>query len=251
MVSVWEFLRGERRTFDTGGQNKVTLTKSQPQHAITGSAATTGYLYVNLHWTARTADRAAAARGALRKLFDPRILRPMEPTSYQGQQVNVDLDLACMYELTDGTRGVVQPLGKYFGDLQRPPYIKLSGDDVYGAPSGETMYVNLEKKDQFKRLLIFVYIYDDTPAFDRTHATLTIVPQSGPRIEISLDERAPQARSCAVVLIENSGDGQLTVRREVRYVHGFQSDLDRLYGFGMQWQRGYKTPTAPGSGGAE
>lgn len=42
-----------------------------------------------------------------------------------------------------------------------------------------------------------------------------------------------------MVLIENHG-GQLMVRREVRYVHGFQSDLDRLYGFGMQWQRGYK-----------
>ncbi|MGK4583446.1 Tellurium resistance [Kitasatospora sp. HPMI-4] len=245
MVSVWEFLRGDRKDFDTGGQHKVTLTKSQPQHAITGPAATTGYLYVNLHWTGRTASRGAA-KSALRKLFDPRILRPMEPASYQSEQVNVDLDLACMYELTDGTRGVVQPLGKYFGDLQRPPYIKLSGDDVYGAPSGETMYINLEKKDKFRRLLVFVYIYDDTPAFDSTHATLTIVPQSGPRIEISLDQRAPQARSCAVVLIENSGDNQLTIRREVRYVHGFQSDLDRLYGFGMQWQRGYKTPAGPG-----
>ncbi|AUG77047.1 hypothetical protein CFP65_2202 [Kitasatospora sp. MMS16-BH015] len=238
MVSVWEFLKGDRNTFDTGGQHKITLTKSQPQHAITGHAATTGYLYVNLHWTARAAERAPG--NALRKLFDPRILRPMEPDSYGSQQVNVDLDLACMYELTDGTRGVVQPLGQLFGDLQHPPYIKLSGDDQYGAPSGETMYINLEKKDQFKRLLIFVYIYDDTPAFDRTHATVTIVPQSGPRLEISLDERAAAARSCAVVLIENTGDGQLTVRREVRYVHGFQSDLDRLYGFGMQWQRGYK-----------
>ncbi|TWE16909.1 tellurite resistance protein TerA [Kitasatospora atroaurantiaca] len=246
MVSVWEFLRGERNTVDSGGQHKITLTKSQPQHAITGHAATTGYLYVNLHWTTRTAEQSG--RGSLRRLLDPRILRPMEPDSYQRPQLNVDLDLACMYELTDGTRGVVQPLGKYFGDLQRPPYIKLSGDDVYGAPSGETMYINLEKKDQFKRLLIFVYIYDDTPAFDRTHATVTIVPQSGPRIEIRLDERAAAARSCAVVLIENTGDGQLTVRREVRYVHGFQSDLDRLYGFGMQWQRGYKTPAGPGSG---
>ncbi|MDH6574896.1 Tellurium resistance [Kitasatospora sp. MAP5-34] len=244
MVSVWGFLRGDRNTFDntySGGQQKITLTKSQPHHAITGQAATTGYLYVNLHWQTRASS--PSTRGALRKLFDLRILRPMEPDTQQrqSQQVNVDLDLACMYELADGTRGVVQPLGKFFGDLQRPPYIKLSGDDVYGAPSGETMYINLEKKDQFKRLLVFVYIYDDTPAFDKTHATVTIVPQSGPRLEIQLDERAAAARSCAVVLIENTGDGQLTVRREVRYVHGFQSDLDRLYGFGMQWQRGYKT----------
>ncbi|GAA2743764.1 MULTISPECIES: TerD family protein [Kitasatospora] len=243
MVSVWEFLKGDRSDVDSGGQFKITLTKKQPQHAITGPAATTGYLYVNLHWSTRSAERPSGG-SALRRFFDPRILRPLTPDNFSQSPVNVDLDLACMYELTDGSRGVIQPLGNLFGDLNRPPYIKLSGDDVSGAPSGETMYINLEKKDKFRRLLIFVYIYDDTPAFDRTHATVTIVPQSGPRLEIKLDERAAAARSCAVVLIENSGDGQLTVRREVRYVHGFQSDLDRLYGFGMQWQRGYKTPSA-------
>ncbi|MFB6892627.1 Tellurium resistance [Kitasatospora sp. NPDC056327] len=241
MASIWEYLRGERSTLDTGGQFKVTLTKSSPQHAITGAAATTGYLYVNLHWTTRVGGPRASAGETVRRFFNPRILRPMEPDSSQNAQVNVDLDLACMYEMADGKRGVVQPLGGYFGDLRNPPYVKLSGDDQYGAPSGETMYVNLEKKDQFKRLLVFVYIYDGTPAFDQTNAVVTIVPQSGPRIEVKLEERAPAARSCAVVLIENSGDNTLTVRREVRYVNGFQADLDRLYGFGMQWQRGYKS----------
>nr|WP_246560707.1 Tellurium resistance [Kitasatospora kifunensis] len=220
-----------------GNVGKVTLTKSRPQHSITTGGPTTGTLYVNLHWTARL---VSGSQGALRrKLLQPRLLRPAQTETTQGGSENVDLDLACMYELTDGTRGVVQPLGKFFGDLQHPPYIKLSGDDQYGAPSGETMYINLEKKDQFKRLLIFVYIYDGTPAFDQTHAQIQIVPPSGPRLEINLDERAAAARSCAVVLIENK-DGELMVRREVRYVHGFQSDLDRLYGFGMEWQRGYK-----------
>ncbi|MFJ9697990.1 Tellurium resistance [Kitasatospora sp. NPDC101183] len=243
MVSIWEYLRGDKSyTFDNpGGQHKVTLTKSSPQHAITGSAATTGYLFVNLHWTTRSGAVRPSARDSVKRFFSPRnIFNPQEPDSGQDVQLNVDLDLACMYELSDGSRGVVQPLGEFFGDLREPPFIKLSGDDQYGAPSGETMYVNLEKKDKFKRLLIFVYIYDGTPAFDQTHAVVTIVPQTGPRIEIKLDERARAARSCAVVLIENVGDNQLTVRREVRYVNGFQADIDRLYGFGMQWQRGYK-----------
>lgn len=243
MVSIWEYLRGDKSyTFDNpgGGQHKVILTRSSPQHAITGSAATTGYLYVNLHWTTRSGAVRPSTRDSLKRFFSPHIFSPQEVDGSQDVQLNVDLDLACMYELSDGTRGVVQPLGDFFGDLREPPYIKLSGDDQYGAPSGETMYVNLEKKDKFKRLLIFVYIYDGTPAFDQTQAVITIVPQTGPRIEIKLDERARAARSCAVVLIENAGDNQLTVRREVRYVNGFQADIDRLYGFGMQWQRGYK-----------
>ncbi|GAB7183363.1 Tellurium resistance [Kitasatospora sp. Ki12] len=242
MVSIWEYLRGDKSyTFDNpGGQHKVILTKSSPQHAITGSAATTGYLYVNLHWSMRAGAGRPSTGDSIKRFFSPRIFSPQEPDSPQNEPMNVDLDLACMYELSDGSTGVVQPLGGLFGDLQSAPFIKLSGDDQYGAPSGETMYVNLEKKDKFKRLLIFVYIYDGTPAFEQSQAVVTIVPQTGPRIEIKLEERARAARSCAVVLIENAGDNQLTVRREVRYVNGFQADIDRLYGFGMQWQRGYK-----------
>lgn len=240
MASIWEYLRGDRNAFDTGGQYKITLTRSSPQHAITGAAATTGFLYINLYWNNRGAPAGPGLRDSVKRLLNPRILRPVDPGTGPDARADVDLDLACLYELADGSRGVVQPLGDYFGDLQRPPYVKLSGDDQYGAPSGETMYVNLEKKDQFKRLLVFVYIYDGTPAFEQANAVVTIVPQTGPRIEIKLDERARAARSCAVVMIENIGDNQLRVRREVRYVNGFQADIDRLYGFGMQWQRGYK-----------
>ena len=156
--------------------------------------------------------------------------------------VNVDLDLACLYELKDGTKGVVQPLGNLLGDLNAPPYVQLSGDDRFGAPSGETLYINMDHRDEIKRLLIFVYIYDGTPAFDRTHAMVTLYPSTGPRVEIRLDERAPQARSCAIFMLENV-KGELTVRREVKYVYGFQAELDRLYGWGLQWGRGYKTKT--------
>ncbi len=35
--------------------------------------------------------------------------------------------------------------------------------------------------------------------------------------------------------------GELIVRREVKFVYGFQAELDRLYGWGLQWGRGYKT----------
>ncbi|CAM5505348.1 hypothetical protein SALBM135S_04575 [Streptomyces alboniger] len=75
---------------------------------------------------------------------------------------------------------------------------------------------------------------------DRTHAKVTLYPSNGPRIEIDLDERQPQARSCAVVSIENV-KGELVVHREVKFVYGFQAELDRLYGWGLQWGRGYKT----------
>ncbi|MEU6241063.1 MULTISPECIES: Tellurium resistance [unclassified Streptomyces] len=234
-------LGGRGTDFDSGspGTNAIELTKRHQQVSLTKQDAATGHLRVNLTWQMRTSDIAGIQRESLfRHPF--KALKPPEVMGHGQSMVNVDLDLGCLYELTDGTKGVVQPLGGYFGDVNAPPYVKLSGDDRFGSASGETMYVNLDHRDAIKRLLVFVYIYDQTPAFDRTQAKVTLYPSNGPRIEIDLDERHPQARSCAVVLIENV-KGELLVRREVKFVYGFQGELDRLYGWGLSWGRGYKS----------
>ncbi|MCM2578054.1 TerD family protein [Streptomyces meridianus] len=244
-MPIWDKWRQNGRPgFDTGSaaSNAIELTKRHPTVSLVKQGAATGNLRINLSWRMRTTeftDRPSRrGRALLRRpwtLFTPEIVQAQGPAV-----VKIDLDLACLYELEDGTKGVVQPLGNFFGDINEPPYVKLSGDDRFGAPSGETIYVNLDHHEEIKRLLVFVYIYDGTPAFERTHAVVTLYPSNGPRIEIGLDERAPQARSCAVVLIEKV-KGELTVRREVKYVYGFQAELDRLYGWGLQWGRGYKT----------
>jgi uncharacterized protein involved in tellurium resistance len=235
-----DFLRTDKKTpFDVGNDHTITLTKRRQVVSLSQQGSATGNLRVNLTWQMRTSDFGDRSRegGFWRSLnpFNPDLVQSQGPA-----MVNVDLDLACMYELADGTKGVVQPLGDFLGSFNERPYLQLSGDDRFGSGSGETMYINLDHKDEFRRLLIFVYIYDGTPAFDRTHGMVTLYPSSGASIEIPLVEREPQARSCAVVLIENN-KGNLTVRREMRYVYGFQSELDRLYGWGMQWGRGYKS----------
>ena len=68
--------------------------------------------------------------------------------AHTQSMVNVDLDLGCMYELTDGTKGVVQPLGGFLGELNGAPYVKLSGDDRFGSGSGETIFVNLDHRER-------------------------------------------------------------------------------------------------------
>ncbi|MBC7271863.1 MAG: Tellurium resistance [Streptomyces sp.] len=233
--------RGRAAQFDSGSasSNAIELTKRHGQVSLTKQDAATGHLRVNLNWRMRTSDFGGPQRESL--LRHPfRALKPPEVVAHSQSMVNVDLDLGCLYELQDGSKGVVQPLGGYLGDVNAPPYVKLSGDDRFGSASGETIYVNLDHRDAIKRLLVFAYIYDQTPAFDRTQAVVTLYPSNGPRIEIHLDERQPQARSCAVVMIENV-KGEILVRREVRFVYGFQGELDRLYGWGLQWGRGYKT----------
>ncbi|NLU69277.1 Tellurium resistance [Streptomyces sp. HNM0574] len=247
MVSLWENWRngvgmGRRGPkFDTvGGPNTyaVELTKRYASISLTKQGADTGSMRVNLSWRMRSSDlNRKPKRGSLRHPLQ--MLKPEVVQTHTQGVVNVDLDLACMYEMADGTKGVVQPLGGFLGDLNSPPYVKLSGDDRFGSPSGESVYVNLDHKDDIKRLLFFVYIYDGTPAFDRTDALVTLHPSNGPRVEVALDEHAPQARSCAVLLFEHQ-KGELMVRREVRYVYGFQAELDRLYGWGLQWGRALK-----------
>ena len=241
-MSFWDGLwRGSSTHFESGSAstNSIELTKRHHTVSLTKQDAATGNLRVNLSWRMRTSDIGGPKRGSLLrhplKLFTPEVVQ-----AHTQSMVNVDLDLGCLYELSDGSKGVVQPLGGFYGELNAAPYVKLSGDDRFGSASGETIYVNLDQREHIKRLLVFAYIYDQTPAFDRTHAVVTLFPSSGPRIEIGLDERHPQARSCAVVMIENV-KGELMVRREVRFVYGFQAELDRLYGWGLQWGRGYKT----------
>ncbi|MFR9756918.1 Tellurium resistance [Streptomyces sp. TR06-5] len=244
MVSLWENWRqgmGRWPKFDTvGGPSTyaVELTRRHPVVSLTKQGADSGSLQVNLSWQMHTSDLTTKRRGG--SLRHPlRAIKPDDVQAHTRGVVSVDLDLACLYELTDGSRGVVQPLGSLFGDFQGPPYVKLTGDDRFGAPSGESIYVNLDHAADIRRLLFFVYIYDDTPAFDRAKGLLTIIPSNGSHIEIGLDERAPQARSVAAVLLQHEKD-ELVLRREVRYVYGFQSELDRLYGWGLHWGRGYK-----------
>jgi uncharacterized protein involved in tellurium resistance len=238
---MWNFLRPAGAAyFDTGSANAVELTKRRGTVSLTKHGGDRGNLRINLSWSMRASDTAFDRKSKpwLRRQLD--LFKP-EPVQAAGPAlVNVDLDIGCLYELADGSKGVVQPLGDLHGDLEAPPYIQVMGDDRFGSGSGETLYINLDHKDQFKRLLVFAYIYDGTPAFDRAHAKIDIYPSAGPGIEIHLDEREPQARSCAIVLLENK-KGELLVRREVRYVYGFQAELDRLYGWGMQWGRGYKS----------
>ncbi len=199
---------------------RVTLTKSAPTVSLSKQ---TGRLHVNLNWEARP---PAAKGGLLKRLAGP--------------PKGIDLDLGCLYELTDGSKGVVQALGNAFGRLDAPPYISLSGDDRSGESSGgEDLFVNLARAGEIRRVLVFASIYDGVPSFEEAHGVVTLTPGSGPSIEVRLDEQAGRSRMCAIALLEGGGT-DLTVRREVRYLDGGQAALDQAYGWGMTWTAGRK-----------
>ncbi|QTD96757.1 TerD family protein [Streptomyces cyanogenus] len=205
--------------------SKVTLTKAAPSVSLAKQGGTSGALRVNLNWQMRKQLPGWGSRW--------------------GGHGEVDLDLCALYELTDGRKGVVQALGNAFGSLHRPPYIHLDGDDRTGAvASGENLTVNLDHKHDFRRILVFVTIYEGASSFADLHATVTLRPEHGAPIEFSLDECTVASPVCALALITNTG-GDLLVQREARYLvpergSSPQRTMDRAYGWGMNWTPGRK-----------
>lgn len=208
---------------------KVTLTKASPSVSLTKQGGTSGALHVNLNWE-------------VRKQFSGWSSKFGRPTAMHS---DLDLDLCALYELNDGSKGVVQALGNSFGALHQPPYIHLDGDDRTGAVStGENLTVNLDHKNDFRRILVFVTIYQGARSFADLHASVTLRPQHGAPIEFSLDECTVPSLVCALALITNTG-GDLIVQREARYLvpdRGVspQRTVDHAYGWGMNWTPGRK-----------
>jgi tellurite resistance protein TerA len=208
---------------------KVTLTKASPSVSLTKQGGTSGAMRVNLNWEVRKQFSGWASK----------LGRPV------AMHNDLDLDLCALYELTDGSKGVVQALGNAFGALHQPPFIHLDGDDRTGAvASGENLTVNLDHKQYFRRILVFVTIYEGARSFADLHATVTLQPQFGAAIDFSLDECTVPSTVCALALITNTGS-DLVVQREARYLvpeRGVspQRTVDYAYGWGMNWTPGRK-----------
>jgi tellurite resistance protein TerA len=201
--------------------SKVTLTKSAPTVSLTKQGSSTGMLRVNLNWDARQGGGGLFKRGGS----------------------SIDLDLGCLYEFSDGSKGVVQALGNAFAASPKgvaEPVIRLDGDDRSGTnTAGENLFINLSYANQIRRIMVFALIYQGAANWAAANGVVTLFPASGPQVEVRLDETRDGARICGIALLESS-NGELSVRREVNYINGSQSALDRAYNWGMNWAPGRK-----------
>ncbi|MFJ2767015.1 TerD family protein [Streptomyces sp. NPDC087300] len=208
---------------------KVTLTKDAPSVSLRKQGGTSGGMRVNLNWQVRKQFKGWGAK----------LGRAV------AMHADLDLDLCALYELADGRKGVVQALGNAFGALHQPPYMLLDGDDRTGAvSSGENLTINLDHIKDFRRIVIFVTIYEGARSFADLNATVTLQPQHGAPVEFSLDECTVPSTVCALALLTSDG-GDLVVQREVRYLvpdRGVspQRTIDHAYGWGMNWTPGRK-----------
>src|SRR5699024_822674 len=135
-----------------------------------------------------------------------------------------DLDLGCFYEMENGSRGVVQALGKAFGNLQQFPYIHLDQDDRTGTvKGGENLRINGNQLGKFKRILVIAFIYEGVANWSQVDGVVTLKQNNGTDIEVRLDEHQNGKKMCAVALIENKGKQEISVKKVGKYYTGHQT----------------------------
>lgn len=210
--------------------SRIGMSAAANEVSLSQYGATAGTLRINLRWN----TAAGGARTGRRNLLGKRADVP-------GADLNhpVDLDLGCLYQFTDGQRGVIQAVGRRSGDYARAPYIRLDRDDRIGSSTGENIFVNMDQSAHFQRILIFVMVAGGTDDLTGTGAAVTVYPTAGPALEIRLEGPSglPRARSCAVAQIHRKGP-DMVVRREVRYFPGYQSEIDAAFTWGLNWGPG-------------
>ena len=207
----------KRPTSKPSSAGPVSLTKRGQTVSLTKGAGSAP-VRINLNW-----NQQQAGGGGL----------------FKKRSGGIDLDLGCLYELSDGSKGAVQAVGARFGSLTSPPYVQLDKDDRSGTSTdGENLLVSGAHSAQIVRLAVFAFIYEGVPNWSKAGGVVTIHPPQGAPVTIELDETRDGMIMCAICTVRGGRDG-FSVEREVQYVGGHR-ELDQLFGWGLSWTRGSK-----------
>lgn len=191
--------------------SKITLEKRTPI-SLDKQGASFGEISVNLNWTRQNVGGGWLKKGS----------------------GGIDLDLACLIELRDGSKHVIQALGKGFGHYDAPPWVQLMGDDRTGdAGDGENLRINGGRWDQIQRILVFAFIYEGTPNWATANAVVTLKAPGQPELIARLDSHNDRLSTCAIALLENEG-GRIRVTKLVDYFKGHR-EVDQAHSFGIRW----------------
>ncbi|MBC7796283.1 MAG: tellurium resistance protein TerA [Pyrinomonadaceae bacterium] len=189
----------------SGDSHKINLSKDAQELSV----------HVNLNWGAKSGGFFGKMMGGKK----------------------ADLDLGCMYQLTNGAFDVIQPIGNRFGSKTESPFIFLDKDDRSGAASdGENLYIY--KPSLLKRVMFFAFIYEGVADFRSVNGRMFFKIGNGEEVTLELNNPGGNTRFCAAALITNENQ-QLSIAKEERYFAGHQ-DADAHYGFGFTWKAGSK-----------
>lgn len=158
----------------------------------------------------------------------------------KATNTGIDLDLGCLYELQDGTRGSLQAFGHKHGHFNEPPYIALSEDERTGDAQGDDEYLRINGAhwDKIKRVLVYIYIYEGAPSWQDINPRLLIDVPGENDLAVTLNVHDDSLDLCAVGGLENIR-GNIKLTNYSEYFPGHE-EMDRAFGFGLQWDDGRK-----------
>ncbi|MBE3470449.1 TerD family protein [Enterobacter cloacae complex sp. P15RS] len=197
--------------------SKVSLTKEKPAISLT-KRDNFGEIRINLNW------HRGSSKSGFAGMFGSR---------------SIDLDLGAFVALQNGYKSVIQALGNAFGDFRDEPYVQLKGDDRTGDMSdGEWLHINGREWKHIREVLIYAFIYEGVPGWDKTDGVVTIHVPDQPPIETRLTEGENRRTLCAIARLVNE-NGAIKVERINQYFKG-QNEMDRAFGWGFRWRAGSK-----------
>ena len=158
----------------------------------------------------------------------------------KARNVGVDLDIGCLYEMQDGTRGAIQAFGEKFGDFENPPYMQLSGDEQTGDAAGHDEYILVNGKhwDEVKRVLVYIYIYEGAARWSDINPQIILDVPGEDDLVVTLGAHDDALALCAVGGLE-SVRGGIKLTNYTEYFPGHY-EMDRAFGFGLEWGDGHK-----------
>ncbi len=200
---------------------KVTLEKKGQSISLDKQAGGLAEIMVNLNWNATPVKSLGYLRNKV------------------AAEAGIDLDLACLWEFDQGEIGAVQALGGHFGNFHQFPFIELDQDDRSGqSVGGETLRINGRYWQEFRRILIYTFIYEGVPNWSHVDAVITIKAKDQPDIEIRLDSYRNDQYLCAIAMLENINN-QVKITKLIDYFSGHQQ-MDIAYGWGLNYVAGSK-----------
>ncbi|GGD87153.1 TerD family protein [Paenibacillus nasutitermitis] len=197
--------------------SKIELKKKGDTINLKKSAGGLGEILINLNWNQKKSGGGFFSRSK-----------------------GIDLDLACLYELKNGQKGVVQALGNSFGSLDRPPFIALDGDDRTGTVStGENLRINGARITDIERIVVFTFIYEGVKNWSDADGVVSIKQSGGPEIVVHMNEHDNSKGMCAIAMITNVNNETFSIERLVQFFNGHK-ELDAAYSWGLRWVAGNK-----------
>ncbi|HCK33054.1 MAG TPA: Tellurium resistance protein TerA [Rhodospirillaceae bacterium] len=207
-------------------KESLTLDGGRYQDVITIPEGFNEPLYIGLSWTNVIQIRE---EGLLNRMMN------------KMQDIGVDLDLGCLYELHDGQRGALQPFGDLYGDYEKAPFIYHSGDERTGDTAGDDEHIrlNVSQWKRIKKVLIYCYIYKGPERWEEIMPEISLKMGNLEDIKLKLRSYRDDLPICALATLENK-DGKVEITQHAEYFRGHPA-MDRAFGFGIRWEEGEKS----------